>query len=169
MTANKNTNDSDDQPNNDSDWEDFLTSHTEDLGSIEGSHTARKFEREAKKTEAKKLIDASQLTPDSFASGAGQGPRDYATSWLDADDALGTSYNPGPVDLGSLKRSTVTFAIFAVVGVLGLILSLFIPRLAGVVATVAGVILIIGATGLLLQLRGHNETKTDPFDDGARV
>ena len=172
MTANKNTNPEQVPPNDDADWRNFVDSHSDDLSDIEKSHTARKFEKAAKKEEKKRLLDAQDLTSDSFSStrSAGHGPRDFNNSWLDIDDSLGDEdFVPGPANVGSFKRSTFVFAIMTVVGVLGLILVLFVPAIAGILATVAGLLTLIGAVGLVMQLRGHNETKSSPFDDGARV
>lgn len=173
MTANKDTNDAHKPQNDDADWQNFLEAHGEDLTDIERSRTARKFEKHAEKQEKKRLLDASDLTSDSFTAkpGVGRGPRDFRTSWLDMDDSLGDdgTFTPAPADLGSMKRSTIAFAIITLVGVLGLILVLFVPAIARILGTVAGLLTLIGAAGLVMQLRGHNETKTSPFDDGARV
>lgn len=185
MTANKNTNDSHQQPNEDEDWENFLSSHSSDLGNLEKSHTARKFERHAQKSEKKKLLDAADLTRDSFVrpgrpsgtgssrdygSGHGRGPRDFNSSWLDVDETLGDdSFTPGPPDIGTMRRGTVIFALITLVGVVGLILVAFLPSIAPLLGTICGVLTLVGAVGLIMRLRGHNETKTDPFDDGARV
>ncbi|MCI1901577.1 MAG: hypothetical protein LKI93_02430 [Bifidobacteriaceae bacterium] len=182
MTENKNANDSHESPTGgsndnsgtDSDWQSFLDSHSDDLSDVESSHTARKFERHAKKEEKRRLVDAKDLTADSFAASsgnnAGHGPRDFNNSWLDIDDDLGSdNFTPDPPDVGSMKRSTVAFAVITVIGVLGLILVLFVPQVAGLLATIAGLLTLIGAVGLVMQLRGHNETRSSPFDDGARV
>ncbi|MCI1984200.1 MAG: hypothetical protein LKJ47_05450 [Bifidobacteriaceae bacterium] len=190
-------------------WQSFLDSHDADLSDVENSRTARKFERHARKEEERaekqRVVDARDLTADSFAASSrkkprwswgkkrsnddfanafgtssdsdnpghntGSGPRDFQSSWLDVDDDLGSDFTPGPENsnVGSMKKSTVTFAIITVLGVLGLVLVLFVPQIAGLLGTIAGVLTLIGAAGLFMQLRGHSETRSNPFDDGARV
>jgi hypothetical protein len=87
------------------------------------------------------------------------------------DDDLGSDFAPGPENsnVGSMKRSTVVFAIIAILGVLGLVLVLFAPQIAGLLGTIAGLLTLVGGAGLFMQLRGHSETRSSPFDDGARV
>lgn len=172
MTANKDTNDSHQQPNDGSEWEDFVSNHSSELSDLEKSRAARKFEKQAEKEEKQRLLDAKDLTNDSFVrpGGAGKGPRDFQNSWLDVDDALGdNTFTPGPPNIGSMRRGTVVFAIMTLIGVLGLILVVFFPSIAPVLATISGVLTLIGAVGLFTRLRGHSETRDDPFDDGARV
>ena len=54
-------------------------------------------------------------------------------------------------------------------GVIGVIGSVFLPSMAPVLGTIFGTSTLIGAAGLIMRHKGHNETKTDYFDDGARV
>ena len=73
-------------------------------------------------------------------------------------DRYGDPFTPPNPDLGPVNKSKLVFWILLIVGVIGVIGSVFLPSMA-----------LIGAAGLIMRHKGHNETKTDYFDDGARV
>ena len=54
-------------------------------------------------------------------------------------------------------------------GVIGIIASVFVPALASILGSIFGLCALVGAAGLIVQHKGHRETRTDEFDDGARV
>ncbi|KFJ06674.1 hypothetical protein BTHE_0636 [Bifidobacterium thermophilum] len=64
-------------------------------------------------------------------------------------------------------RRIVLFAALTVIGVLGVIASVLVPRWTGMLGTVFGTLLLIGIAGLAASRRGKRHN--DPFDDGARV
>ena len=71
-----------------------------------------------------------------------------------------------------MNKSKLVFwilLIVGVIGVIGVIGSVFLPSMAPVLGTIFGTSTLIGAAGLIMRHKGHNETKTDYFDDGARV
>ena len=196
MTDHKDSNARDGSPTPDGtnsgqdDWERFEQEHADDLKSIERSRSARTFARKAAKaakTSGRSTarnpehsdsgnpdsehdqVSVADLEADAFA-GSG-GPRDFRTSWLSADDVMdqGDDFvEPNP-RLGSVRASVLTFWLLLVVGVAGVIGSVFLPRLVGLLATVFGTMVLIGAAGLFIRHQGHRETRSGPDDDGARV
>ena len=63
----------------------------------------------------------------------------------------------------------LVFWILLVAGVAGIIASVFVPALATFLGSIFGLCALVGGAGLILQHKGHTETRTDMFDDGARV
>ena len=63
----------------------------------------------------------------------------------------------------------MTFTVIVCITVAGIILSVFMPALAAILGSIFGVCALVGAAGLIAQHKGHAQTRTDPFDDGARV
>lgn len=182
MTENNNSNADDERPNTapqgggpdfDADWAAFAAEHADDLGDVERSRNARRFEKHAKRKEKEALLSVDDLDASAFAGNAGHGPRDFTgTSWLDTDDVMdryGDPFTPPNPEIGPVKASRLVFWILLAVGVAGVIASVFVPALTGVVGTIAGVCVLVGGAGLIFQHKGHSETCTDVFDDGARV
>ena len=61
------------------------------------------------------------------------------------------------------------FGLIFVIGIVGIIATVFIPHMASVLGVVFALCILVGAGGLLAQHKGHDETKRDEFDDGARA
>lgn len=162
-------------------WQDFVAAHSDDLGSVERSRTARKFEKEAKRKEKEALLSVDDLTPDAFASGASRsgartgarsGPRDFTgSSWLDVDDVMdqGSDFVPPNPSIGHVRASKLVLWAMVVVGVAALVGCVLIPTLSTLLGAVGGALTILGAAGLLVMHKGHTQTRADEFDDGARV
>ncbi|OZG55609.1 hypothetical protein BTIS_1981 [Bifidobacterium tissieri] len=180
MTGNKNSNEnrspSSDGSANGSDgvdaaWEEFVSSHQDELHDVERSRTARKFNKAARKAEKQAQLSIDDLKPEAFARAAG--PRDFeGRSWLDTDDVLNdddSSFVPPNPSIGSVRKSTMLFVVLLVIGVITLTASILIPALSAWLGTAGGVMTLIGAAGMFAQHKGHTETRTDMFDDGARV
>ena len=143
-------------------WAQFAAEHAEDLNDVERSRNAKRFEKHAQRKEKEALLSVDDLDPDAFTG----------SSWLDTDDVMdryGDPFTPPNPDLGPVNKSKLVFWILLVVGVIGVIGSVFLPSMAAVLGTVFGTCALIGAAGLIVRHKGHNETKTDYFDDGARV
>ena len=103
----------------------------------------------------------------------GRGPRDFTgSSWLDTDsvmDRYGDDFTPPNPSIGHVKISKLVFWVLLIAGVAGIIASAFMPALAGILGSIFGVCALIGAAGLIVQHKGHTQTRRDVFDDGARV
>ena len=103
----------------------------------------------------------------------GRGPRDFTgSSWLDTDsvmDRYGDEFTPPNPSIGHVKISKLVFWVLLIAGVAGIIASAFMPALAGILGSIFGVCTLIGAAGLIVQHKGHTQTRRDVFDDGARV
>lgn len=102
-----------------------------------------------------------------------RGPRDFTgSSWLDTDhvmDRYGDDFVPPNPEIGRVKLSKLVFWVLLIVGVIGVIASAFIPTLAAILGSIFGLCALVGAAGLLVQHKGHSQTRVDEFDDGARV
>ncbi|WEV72937.1 hypothetical protein [Bifidobacterium sp. ESL0790] len=172
MTSPKDTNNADEAAD---EWKRFEAEHADDLSDISQSRNAKRFEKRAQRQEKETLLSADDLTPDAFADegpASGRGPRDFeGSSWLDADKVMdeGSDFTPPNPHLGHLDAVKVMFWVLLVVGILGLIATVLVPRLAAVLATVFGLCALVGAAGLITQHRGHTETRSGYFDDGSRV
>ncbi|MFT8358490.1 hypothetical protein [Bifidobacterium aquikefiri] len=195
MTEHKNTNPFDEQPNSgddnawnhdsqnkdkgsaqskSDDWAMFLSEHQDDMGPIEHSRNAKRFEKHVKREQKKAALNVRDLRADSFADaqGAGRGPRDFTgSSWLDTDDVMdeGNDFVPPNPAIGPVRSTTLVYVILIILGVLALGAAIFIAQFASLLGTIGGVLTILGAAGLFYQHRGHTETRRDPFDDGSRV
>lgn len=155
-------------------WESFATAHANELRDIERSRSARRFERHATRSREKARISVDDLQDGVFVDGVrGQGPRDFSgSSWLDTDrimDRYGDDFVPPNPSLGHIQASSLMFWTLFIVGVVGLIASLFAPSLIRVLATVFAFCALIGGAGLVTQLRGHDSQRNGYTDDGARV
>ncbi|MBM6699488.1 hypothetical protein H7U32_03970 [Bifidobacterium pullorum subsp. saeculare] len=158
-------------------WAAFEAEHRDELKDVAGSSSARKFERHAQRKEKEALLNVDDLTADSFAHGnAGarsRGPRDFSgSSWLDTDEVMdryGEDFVPPNPSIGPVNKAKALFWILLVVGIAGIIASVFVPALTGFLGSVFGLCALLGAAGLIIRHRGHRQTRTDEFDDGARV
>lgn len=160
--------------NPDDDWEMFMSEHADDMGSIEQSRNAKKFERHVQREQKKAALNVRDLKADSFAGarGAGHGPRDFTgSSWLDTEDVMdqGNDFIPPNPAIGPVRKTTLIYVAFVVLGVLALAGAILLSQFASVLGTIGGLLTILGAAGLFYQHRGHTETRSDPFDDGSRV
>ncbi|WP_289093422.1 hypothetical protein [uncultured Bifidobacterium sp.] len=181
MTENNNSNADGERPNPtpgdgtdfDAAWAEFAADHADDLNDVERSRNAKRFEKHAQRKEKEALLSVDDLDPSAFAGGARRGPRDFTgSSWLDTDDVMdryGEPFTPPNPDLGPVNKSKLVFWILLIVGVAGVIGSVFLPGLAAMLGTIFGACVLIGAAGLIVQHKGHSETRENPFDDGARV
>ncbi|OXM99541.1 hypothetical protein [Bifidobacterium vansinderenii] len=178
MTGNKNSNEnrspSSDGPDNAEDadgaWAEFMSSHQDELSDLEQSRTARKFDKAARKAEKQAQLSVDDLKPEAFTRQPG--PRDFqGRSWLDTDDVMDgeSTFTPPNPSIGNVRKSTMLFVVLLVIGVGALTVSILIPALSAWLGTVGGVMTLIGAAGMFFQHKGHTETRTDVFDDGARV
>ncbi len=159
----------------DSAWAEFAQSHADDLKAVENSRSAKRFEKHAQRREKEALLSINDLDQGTFTDDIvrGRGPRDFtSSSWLDTDsvmDRYGDDFVPPNPQIGHVKVSKLIFWILLVAGVAGVIASAFMPALATILGTIFGLCALIGAAGLIVQHKGHAQTRTDEFDDGARV
>ncbi|NMN00374.1 hypothetical protein G1C96_0953 [Bifidobacterium sp. DSM 109958] len=165
----------DDAAGDDAAWRDFLAAHGDELDSVERSRAARRFERHAQKKEKEALLDVRDLSPDAFAGssagGARSGPRDFTgRSWLDVDDVMdqGSDFVAPDPDI-PVRASKLVLWIIVVIGVLALAGCVLIPSMSSLLGALGGALTMVGAAGLLMLHKGHTQTRTDEFDDGARV
>ena len=180
MTDLNNSNDDEERPNDashgggspmddlDAAWAEFADSHADDLKAVERSRSAKRFEKHAQRREKEALLSIDDLDQGTFTNDApanGRGPRDFTgSSWLDTDrvmDRYGDDFVPPNPEIGHVKLSKLVFWILLVAGVIGII--------ASVLGSIFGLCALVGAAGLIVQHKGHRETRTDEFDDGARV
>ena len=185
MTDLNNTNDDAVRPNHTPDdessqaeldeaWAAFEAEHKDDLADVAASRSAKRFEKHAERRDKEAVVNARDLSPEAFSStGANHGPRDFTgSSWLDADEVM-DQYDDGFTEpnptIGPIKRSKLLFWALLLIGIAGIIATAFLPAFAGILGTVFGACTLIGAAGLIMQHKGHNETREDYFDDGARV
>ena len=157
-------------------WAEFADSHADDLKAVERSRSAKRFEKHAQRREKEALLSIDDLDQGTFTNDApanGRGPRDFTgSSWLDTDrvmDRYGDDFVPPNPEIGHVKLSKLVFWILLVAGVIGIISSVFVPALASILGSIFGLCALVGAAGLIVQHKGHRETRTDEFDDGARV
>ncbi len=188
MTDLNNTNDDEERPNDesyggvspydnlDAAWAEFANSHADDLKAVERSRSAKRFEKHAQRQEKEALLSVNDLDQGTFVGdmpSTGRGPRDFTgSSWLDTDrvmDRYGEDFVPPNPKIGPVKLSKLVFWVLLVAGVIGIIASVFMPALASILGSIFGLCALIGAAGLIVQHKGHSQTRTDEFDDGARV
>ena len=186
MTDLNNSNDDEERPNDashgggspmddlDAAWAEFADSHADDLKAVERSRSAKRFEKHAQRREKEALLFIDDLDQGTFTNDApanGRGPRDFTgSSWLDTDrvmDRYGDDFVPPNPEIGHVKLSKLVFWILLVAGVIGIIASVFVPALASILGSIFGLCALVGAAGLIVQHKGHRETRTDEFDDGA--
>ncbi|KAB7791193.1 cytochrome c-type biogenesis protein [Bifidobacterium leontopitheci] len=162
----------------DLDWATFAAEHAEDLQDVASSRNARRFERHAQRKEKEALLSVADLDARAFTDGSpagdrDRGPRDHVgRSWLDTDDVMdryGDDFVPPNPKIGPVNATTLVLWILLVGGIGGIIASVFVPALAMVLGSVFGFCALIGGAGLILRHKGHSETRSGPFDDGARV
>ena len=150
-------------------WMDFLNSHADELGSLESSKTAKEFEKKALKSEKKAALRAEDLKRDSFVGGSG--PRDFqGRSWLDTDEVMDQSSNfvpPNP-DLSDLGKRRMAFIIMTVLGLVCFFLTILIPRWSGLTGLLAGLLLLIGIAGLIIDRKNFRDASSGLFDDDER-
>ena len=156
-------------------WAEFADSHADDLKAVERSRSAKRFEKHAQRREKEALLSIDDLDQGTFTNDApanGRGPRDFTgSSWLDTDrvmDRYGDDFVPPNPEIGHVKLSKLVSWIL-LAGVIGIIASVFVPALASILGSIFGLCALVGAAGLIVQHKGHRETRTDEFDDGARV
>ena len=131
----------------------------------------------AKRKEKEALLSVDDLDAGTFTDDKvplhQRGPRDHGgRSWLDTDDVMdeyGDDFVPPNPKIGRVNASKLVFWILLVAGVAGIIASVFVPALATFLGSIFGLCALVGGAGLILQHKGHTETRTDMFDDGARV
>ena len=185
MTDLNNSNDDEERPNDashgggspmddlDAAWAEFADSHADDLKAVERSRSAKRFEKHAQRREKEALLSIDDLDQGTFTNDApanGRGPRDFTgSSWLDTDrvmDRYGDDFVPPNPEIGHVKLSKLVFWILLVAGVIGIIASVFVPALASILGSIFGLCALVGAAGLIVQHKGHRETRNDEFDDG---
>lgn len=172
MTENQNSNGTGEQASstpNDDEWAAFAAEHEDELADIASSRQAKRFEKQAKRKEA--LINASDLKSSAFVHGSG--PRDFTgSSWLNTDtvmDQYGDDFTEPNPQLGHMRFSKLICWILLIVGIFGIIATVFLPAYATILGTLFGLCALIGGAGLIIQHKGYSETRDDLFDDGARV
>ncbi|MCH9276865.1 DUF308 domain-containing protein [Bifidobacterium amazonense] len=187
MTDLNNSNGGDERPNPtpnggddlDGAWAAFAEAHADELKDVEHSRSARRFERHAQRKEKEKLVSVNDLDNGVFTDDLKplnqriRGPRDNtSSSWLDADDVMdryGDDFTPPNPSIGPVKPAKLVFWILLVAGIAGVIASVFMPTLAALLGTVFGACAVIGGAGLIVQHKGHTQTRDGYTDDGARV
>ena len=80
-------------------------------------------------------------------------------------DRYGDDFVPPNPEIGHVKLSKLVFWILLVAGVIGIIASVFVPALASILGSIFGLCALVGAAGLIVQHKGHRETRTDEFDE----
>ena len=156
-------------------WAEFASSHADDLKAVEHSRNAKRFEKHAQRREKEALLSIRDLDQGTFTDDMpqGRGPRDFmGSSWLDADSVMdrhGDDFTPPNPSIGHVKVSKLVFWVLLVVGVAGIIASVFMPTLAAILGSIFGFCALVGAAGLIVQHKGYSQTRSDEFDDGARV
>ena len=156
-------------------WAEFANSHADDLKAVEHSRNARRFEKHAQRREKEALLSIQDLDQGTFTDDMPQnrGPRDFTgSSWLDTDSVMnryGDDFVPPNPEIGHVKLSKLVFWVLLVAGVIGIIVSVFMPALAAILGSIFGLCALVGAAGLIVQHKGHSQTRFDKFDDGARV
>lgn len=156
-------------------WAEFASSHADDLKAVEHSRSAKRFEKHAQRREKEALLSIQDLDQGTFTDDMPQnrGPRDFTgSSWLDTDsmmDRYGDDFVPPNPEIGHVKISKLVFWVLLVVGFAGIIASVFMPALAAILGSIFGLCALVGAAGLIVQHKGHSQTRFDEFDDGARV
>ncbi|MBT1162322.1 MULTISPECIES: hypothetical protein [Bifidobacterium] len=161
----------------DSAWAAFAEAHADDLKDVEHSRSAKRFEKHAQRKEKEALLSVGDLDNGVFVDDPvplnRRGPRDNTrSSWLDTDnvmDRYGDDFVPPNPEIGPVKASKLVFWVLLVAGIIGLIASVFVPALAAMLGTIFGVCALVGAAGLIVQHKGHTETRNGYTDDGARV
>ena len=148
-------------------WAAFEAEHKDDLSDVSSSSSARQFRKHAERKEKEALLSVDDLKANAF-SRAGSGPRDFnGSSWLDTDDVMdqyGDDFVPPNPTIGPVSKSKLLFWGLLAVGLVGVIASVFVPSLTGVLSAVFGLCMLLGATGLIVRHKGHGFD-----DDGARV
>lgn len=155
-------------------WAAFEAEHRDDFADVAASRNAKRFEKHAERRDKEAVINAQDLSPEAFSpTGASHGPRDFTgSSWLDVDATMnqyGDDFVAPNPTIGPIKRSKLLFWTLLLIGITGIIATAFLPTIAGILGTAFGACTLIGAAGLIVQHKGHNETREDYFDDGARV
>ena len=162
-------------------WSAFESSYADELNDVASSRSARHFEKHAERKEREALLSVKDLDQGSFADDArprGRGPRDYThSSWLDVDSVMdhsGSDFIPPNPKLGHFNRTTFTLWSLLIIGVAGVIATVFFPALAAVLGTIFGACVLIGGAGLIIQHRdrgGHtsHDDDNDRFPHGARI
>jgi hypothetical protein len=156
-------------------WAAFEQEHAQDLNDIAHSRNAKRFEKHAKRQEKETLLSVDDLDVGTFTDdmpSAGRGPRDFSgSSWLDTDNVMnqGSDFIPPNPVIGHVPATKAIFLALLVIGILGIIASVLLPKFAGILGSIFGVCILIGGAGLITGHRGHNETRSDYFDDGARI
>ena len=153
------------------DWEAFLNDHAGELEDVERSRTAKRFDRHARREEKKTMLTADDLSDEAF-TGAGHGPRDYTSRWLDTDDVLdrhGMGFSAPNPSLKGIRVSKLICAAILAIGVVGIIVAACLPHIVGIVGLIAALCVLVGAGGLIAQHEGRDVIHDDDSDNGARV
>ena len=167
------------EPSLEEEWSAFESSHAQDLDDVAHSRSARHFEKHAERKELEVLLSVHDLEQGSFTDDlpkSGTGPRDYTkSSWLDTDsvmDRFGDDFTPPDPHIGHMGATTLTFWGLLGIGIIGIIVTVLLPSLAGLLGTIFGACIIIGGTGLIIQHRDHKrgpDSSSTDFPDGARL
>lgn len=180
MTEHNNSNDEQPVPNQKSnsgnsksdferDWQEFTSHHADELSQIERSRDAKRFEKQARKTE--KLMSINDI--DSSLLAQPRGPRDYTkSSWLNTDAIMDQNSDfvaPNPHIAKPAITKLVLWALF-IGGIAGVIASVFFPMLAALLGAIFGLCTLVGASGLILTAKNKGlNYYNHSNDDGARV
>ena len=166
-------------PNLDEQWSEFESSHSEDLKAVAHSRSARHFERHAKREERQALLSVRDLDNGSFTDdmpASGAGPRDSTnSSWLDTDDVMDhndEAFTPPNPQIEHVPKTTLALWVLVSIGIIGTIASFFVPAMAGTLALLSGVCILIGGAGLIILHRDHSDEPDESphdFPHGARV
>ena len=77
-------------------------------------------------------------------------------------DRYGDDFVPPNPKIGHVKPSKLVFWALLVVGVSGIILSVFVPALAEILGSIFGVCALVGAAGLIAQHKGQPTATNRP-------
>ncbi|RSX55775.1 hypothetical protein D2E26_0338 [Bifidobacterium dolichotidis] len=162
-------------------WQAFMAEHEDDLNDVNNSRAAKKFNRKAQQNERKAtkrarkqmMLSVNELSNSNFVGGKPAGPRDFTgSSWLDTDDVMdrhGSPFVPPNPDLSGVNRGRAALWAVLVAGIALILIAVLLPSWAGFIGVLAALCVLVGAGGLVMTHKGHDETKQSWDDDGARV
>ena len=135
-------------------WESFLADHADDLGALDGSRAARRFEREAQKQDRLRheryKEEARREYEEMSRPDTGDGPRDFRTSAL--DDHPDDHFTPPDPKIDT-DSYTVAYVALLVLGVAITLVALLVPAVPHALWTVGGLLMLLGVVALVMRRR----------------
>ncbi|MFD0704914.1 hypothetical protein ACFQY8_04035 [Alloscardovia venturai] len=152
-------------------WQEFVSSHEDDLRSVENSRAAKKFtkkahriDKEEKRKDGQEEKYQHKLSVKDFDSQAftsnTQPTRGYSISWLDADDMSNHFQAPQP-QKGTAQLSIVIGAVMIIIGFIAIFVSFMAIPFAQLIAAVGGIVLLIGFALIGVSRKSLSRDKRD--------